>query len=43
MGCAWPAQTVVIDKRGRSIYEAEGGRDMYSEHIRPRLQALLDE
>ena len=36
-------KTFVINKRGQVIYEAEGGRDMNSEHIRERLQALIDE
>lgn len=36
-------KTFIIDKRGRVIYEAEGGRDMNSEHIRDRIQALIDE
>ncbi len=36
-------KTFVVDKRGNIIYEAEGGRDMNSEHIRERLQVLIDE
>ncbi len=36
-------KTFVINKRGQVIYEAEGGRDMNSAHIRERLQALIDE
>ncbi len=36
-------KTFVIDRRGRVIYEAEGGRDMNSAHIRERLQRLIDE
>ena len=36
-------KTFVVDKRGNIIYEAEGGRDMNSEHIRGRLQVLIDE
>ena len=36
-------KTFVVDKRGRIVYEAEGGRDMNSEHIHGRLRALLDE
>ena len=36
-------KTFVINKRGQIIYEAEGGRDMNSLHIRERLQALIDE
>lgn len=36
-------KTFIVDKRGRVIYEAEGGRDMGSEHIRGRLRMLLDE
>lgn len=35
--------TYVVNKRGQVIYEAEGGRDMNSEHIRERLQILIDE
>ena len=36
-------QTFVIDKKGRMIYEASGGRDMDSDHIRDRLVGLLKE
>ncbi len=36
-------KSFVVNKRGQIIYEAEGGRDMNSEHIRGRLQALMDE
>jgi len=36
-------KTFVISKRGQIVYEAEGGRDMNSEHIRERLQELMDE
>jgi thiol-disulfide isomerase/thioredoxin len=36
-------KTFVVNKRGRIVYEAEGGRDMNSEHIRERLEKLLDE
>lgn len=36
-------KTFVINKRGQIVYEAEGGRDMNSEHIRERLQELMDE
>lgn len=36
-------QTFVIDKKGRMIYEASGGRDMDSDHIRDRLMGLLKE
>jgi hypothetical protein len=32
-----------VNKRGHIFYEAEGGRDMNSKHIRERLQTLLDE
>jgi thiol-disulfide isomerase/thioredoxin len=35
-------KTYVIGKQGRVIYEAEGGRDMDSEHIRGLLKALID-
>ena len=35
-------KTYVVGKQGRIIYEAEGGRDMDSEHIRGLLQALID-
>ena len=44
---AWGARglpkTYVVNKRGRIIYEAEGGRNMDSEHIRGLLQTLIDE
>lgn len=36
-------KTFVVNKRGQIIYEAEGGRDMNSEHIRERLQELMAE
>ncbi len=36
-------KTFVVNKRGQIVYEAEGGRDMNSEHIRGRLEKLLDE
>jgi thiol-disulfide isomerase/thioredoxin len=36
-------KTFVINKRGQIVYEAEGGRDMNSKHIRERLQELIDE
>lgn len=36
-------KTFVVNKRGHIIYEAEGGRDMNSEHIRAKLQTLIDE
>jgi thiol-disulfide isomerase/thioredoxin len=36
-------KTFVVDKRGRVFYEAEGGRDMNSKHIRERLRALIDQ
>jgi len=36
-------KTFVVDKRGRLVYEAEGGRDMNSEHIRGMLQELIDD
>ena len=36
-------KTYVVNKRGQVIYEAEGGRDMNSEHIRERLRALIIE
>jgi peroxiredoxin len=36
-------QTFVIDKKGRMIYEASGGRDMDSDHIGDRLMGLLKE
>lgn len=36
-------KTFVINKRGQIVYEAEGGRDMNSEHIRERLQELIEE
>lgn len=36
-------KTFVVNKRGRIIYEAEGGRDMSSEHIRERLRELMEE
>lgn len=36
-------KTIVVNKHGNIIYEAEGGRDMNSEHIRGRLQILIDE
>ena len=35
-------RTYVVGKGGRIIYDAEGGRDMDSEHIRGLLQALID-
>ncbi len=34
--------TYVIDKQGRIIYEAQGGRNMDSEHIQGLLKALID-
>ena len=36
-------KTFIVNKRGRIIYEAEGGRDMDSEHIRERLRTLMEE
>lgn len=36
-------KTFVVDKQGRLVYEAEGGRDMNSDHIRKLLQELIDE
>jgi peroxiredoxin len=36
-------KTYVVDKRGQVIYEAEGGRNMNSEHIREQLRALINE
>jgi thiol-disulfide isomerase/thioredoxin len=36
-------KTFIVNKQGRIYYEAEGGRDMSSKHIRARLQILLDE
>lgn len=36
-------KTFIVDKSGRVIYEAEGGRDMSSEHIKERLRALIDQ
>ncbi|NCF83206.1 MAG: redoxin domain-containing protein [Proteobacteria bacterium] len=36
-------KTYVVNKRGQVIYEAEGGRNMNSEHIRERLRALINE
>ena len=35
-------RTYVVGKGGRIIYDAEGGRDMDSEHIHGLLQALID-
>lgn len=36
-------KTFVVNKRGQIVYEAEGGRDMNSAHIRERLQELMNE
>ena len=36
-------KTYVVNKRGQVIYEAEGGRNMNSEHIRERLRTLINE
>ena len=36
-------KTYIVNKRGQVIYEAEGGRNMNSEHIRERLRALINE
>ena len=36
-------KTFVVNKRGQIVYEAEGGRDMNSEHIRGRLRELMAE
>lgn len=35
-------KTYIVNKRGQIIYKAEGGREMNSEHIRERLQMLID-
>ena len=35
--------TFIIDKQGRTIYTAQGGRDMSSDHILESLQKLMDE
>ena len=34
--------TFFVDKQGRMIYVAMGGRDLDSEHITERIQALMD-
>ena len=35
--------TYILDKQGRIIYQAMGGRDMGSEHILSRLEKLMNE